>query len=152
MNEELNSKGDEFEQRLQRVPQNKLPSAWRAEILTASNEAATSSPAPRPAPHGFLATLFGQLSALTRPRHAAWAGLAATWMVIAVMNFSARDHSQASTAQHPLPSADVMHALREQKLLFLAELAGQPAPHETIRPQFLPVGPRSQRRDEFFSA
>jgi hypothetical protein len=151
MKAELNSRGDDFEKRLQRVPQNELPSTWRKEILTAANQAASVPHAPRPTPPGFLAILFRQLSALTHPRLAVWSGLAATWIVIAVMNFSARDNSQVSTAQHPLPSPDTMQALRQQKLYFLAELAGQPAPRETIRPKTVPVGPRSQRRDETFA-
>jgi hypothetical protein len=151
MNEELNSKGDDFEQRLQGVPQSELPSTWREGILKAANQAASSPHAPRPTPHGWLASLILQLSALTRPHRAAWTGLAATWIVIAVMNFSARDHSQVSTAQHPLPSPDAMQAFREQKLYLLTELAGQTTPHETIRPQAVPVGPRSQRRDETFA-
>jgi hypothetical protein len=144
-------KTDDFEQRLQRVPRSEIPSAWREEILTAARHATSSVHAPRPVSHGFLATLFGQLSALTRPRRAVWASLAATWIVIAVVNFSARDHSQVSTAQHPLPSPDALQALRQQKLYFLAELAGQSAPRETIRPKIVPVGPRSQRRDETIS-
>jgi hypothetical protein len=143
-------KTDDFEKRLQRIPRNEIPSTWREEILTAANQAASSSQSAHP-PHGFLATLIVQLSTLTRSHRAVWSGLAATWIVIAVMNFSARDHSQVSTAQHPLPSPDTMQALRQQKLYFLAELAGQPAPRETIRPKIVPVGPRSQRRDETIS-
>jgi hypothetical protein len=151
MKEELNSKGDDFEKRLQRVPQNELPSAWREGILTAASGAVTSARAPRLTPPGFLATLFGQLSALTHPRLAVWSGLAATWIVIAVMNFSARDHSQISTAQHPLPSPDALQAFREQKLFLLTELASPTTPRETIRPKTVPVGPRSQRRGENYA-
>jgi hypothetical protein len=151
MNEEPNSRGDDFEQRLQRVPQSKLPSAWRKEILTAANQAASVCHAPRPTPHGFLASLIQSLATLARPQRLAWSSLAAIWMIITAMNLSSRDHSQVSTAQHPLPSPDTMQALRQQKLYFLAELAGQPAPRETIRPKTVPVGPRSQRRDETFA-
>jgi hypothetical protein len=151
MKEELNSRGDDFEQRLQRVPQYEPPSAWRGEILATAKKSAASVHAPRPTPHGFLASLIQSLTTLARPQRLAWGSLAAIWMIITAMNLSSRDHSQASTAQHPLPPADVMQALREQKLLFLAELAGQPAPRETIRPQPVPIGPRSQRRDETFS-
>jgi hypothetical protein len=151
MKEDLNSRGDDFEKRLQRVPQNELPSTWREEILTAANQAASVPHAPRPTPSGFLAILFRQLSALTHPRLAVWSGLAATWIVIAVMNFSARDHSQISTAQHPLPSTDALQAFREQKLFLLTELASPTTPRETIRPKTVPVGPRSQRRGENYA-
>jgi hypothetical protein len=151
MNEELHRSSDDFEQRLQRVPQSEPPSAWREVILTAASDAAPSAHAPRPTPHGFLASLIQSLTTLARPHRLAWSSLAAIWMIITAMNLSSRDHSQISTAQHPLPSPDALQALRQQKLYFLAELAGQPAPRETIRPKTVPVGPRSQRRDETFS-
>jgi len=144
-------KTDDFEKRLQRQSPREIPGPWREEILSAANRAASSPHAPRPTPHGWLATLTQLLSAALRPRRAVWGGLAATWIVIAVMNFSARDHSQVSTAQLPLPSPDAMQAFREQKLYLLTELAGQTTPHETIRPQAVPIGPRSQRRDETFA-
>jgi hypothetical protein len=151
MNEELHRSSDDFEQRLQRVPQNEPPSAWREGILVAAKKSAAPVHAPRSTPHGFLTSLIQSLTTLARPQRLAWSSLAAIWMIITAMNLSSRDHSQVSTAQHPLPSPDTMQALRQQKLYFLAELAGQPAPRETIRPKTVPVGPRSQRRDENYA-
>jgi hypothetical protein len=118
---------EELEIRLQRQPLRQAPSEWRAEILAVARQAARAQPATRPAqPVSPLLTLYRQLSTLIWPHPAAWAGLAAIWLVILGINVATRGGSGA-VAPHSSPiSRQVFMAQREQERL-LAELLG---PHE----------------------
>ena len=144
-------KTDDFEKRLQQVAPREIPSAWREEILTAARQAETSchpSPVIRPS---FLSTLIQQLSSLSRPHRAAWAGLATVWVAIMALNFSARDNSTVATKQVAPPSPEAIAAWRQQR----RELASFTEPNqareiEAPKPR-LPQ-PRSNRRTETFAA
>ncbi len=158
MNEELNNdRAADFEQRLKRVAPRKIPSAWRAGILTTARarssrreEAQTSAPAARPS---FLSTLIHQLSTSLHPHRAAWGSLAAVWLVILALNLTDRDQSaRAQTASITPPSPQALAAWRQQR----RELAGltDPTPARPIvtpTKQTLPQ-PRSNRRDECLAA
>jgi len=76
-----------------------------------------------------------------------WAGLAAIWILIFVVNFSQRDKSEMMASKTPLPSPDMILVFRQQERL-LAELTDQKeTPIAEPPKRFLPQ-PRSERRIE----
>jgi len=119
-------KSDDFEQKLQRQPLRPLPAGWRNEILAAAAAATTHHPSPVTR-HSFFSTLNAQLSTLLWPHPRAWAGLAAVWILILSVDFSARDRLPALAEKSAPASPEVIVALRQQQRL-LAELIG---PHDT---------------------
>jgi len=142
----------EFERRLQRQPPQTLPPAWRAEILAAAVQAAAARPQPRdssqrPILVDFLAQIFW-------PHPRAWAGLAALWLLIAALDFSAREPARPDLARRAPPAApspQLRQMLQQQEQMF-AELLGpaekpRSAPHTSQADR-----PRSQRRPDFFNA
>jgi hypothetical protein len=149
-NDETSRLDDEaFEQRLRKQGIKRLPSAWRDEILSAAQAAVPRRSTLNPRP-SLLSTLNHQLSTLLWPHPKAWAGLAAAWVVIFVLNFAGRDESQPMAKNSPPPSPEMMAALREQHRL-LVELVGRTDLPEAERPRVVP-SPRSERRDEILSA
>jgi hypothetical protein len=134
---------DDFEQQLQRQSPRPLPSDWRADILRPAHAAAT----PR---SSHPSSILHSLSSLLWPHPRAWAALATVWIVIFVLNFSARDESPQVAQKPAPPSPEMLMALRQQKLM-LAELIGTPeAPAaEEARRYF---GPRSERATETLNA
>jgi hypothetical protein len=60
------------------------------------------------------------------PSHRIWAGLAAIWLLLLVVNFSMRDHSQATMAKAST-SAEMAATFQQQQEL-LAELIGPNEP------------------------
>lgn len=137
---------DDFEQRLQQIAPRNVPSAWREKILTAAHQA-QSVPRRSPAsPHNWLATLIAQLATHLRPQRAAWASLGATWLLIALMNLSARNAPELSPVTSA-PSTESLMALQRAKLQLLAELNGHPVPREADRPKPNPMRPHSQRQE-----
>ena len=151
-NEETSRRDDEtFEQSLREQSVRRIPAAWREGILTNAQNAASTVHAPRATHHGFLSTLTHKLSALSQLQRIAWSCLAATWVVIAVMNFSSRDDSNQTMAKISRPSPEAIAAWRNQRRE-LANLVESPQPRsvETHKPQ-LPQ-PRSCRREEILTA
>ena len=99
-----------------------------------------------------LSAFIVQLSNFFQPSPKAWAGLAAVWVVIFVLNFAARDSAPQRVArQSAPPSAEVRRLLKQQKLLFV-ELVGPATTSEDDRTKPVGLQPRSQRRAEFFTA
>lgn len=141
-------KTDDFEKRLRQLPMTEIPSVWREEILAAAQNASASRHAPRLTPQSFISTLLSQLSSVVRAQRFAWSGLAVLWIVIAAMNLTARDPQAFAVASSPLPTPETLLALRQQKLLLLAELNSQSIAPVADRPKVVPLGPRSQRREE----
>jgi hypothetical protein len=136
---------DDFEQRLQRQLLREVPVEWREDILRVARDAASSGLAPHPS---LLSAIRHQLSTLLRP---SWAGLAAAWVVIFVLQFAARDSAPALAKGRAPAPPQVVAALQQQKRL-LAELVGQATPAETgAREDFAPR-PRSEARHEFLTA
>ncbi len=90
------------------------------------------------------------VSALTRLRAGwqtsrwAWAGLAAAWAVILVLNSAAREPNPPLVAGQDLPSASEMRLALKQKDLLMAELAFSSEP--AAKPKPAPPSPRSDRR------
>jgi hypothetical protein len=137
----MNGKTEQFEQRLRRQSLKKIPGEWRAEILSAARGAQIT---PHASPASWLSTLNSQLSTLLWPHPKAWAGLAAVWVGILVLNFSQRDQSPVAVEKFSPPTPEVMAELRQQKLLF-AELMGSPQTPDADRRKNVPPGPRSER-------
>jgi hypothetical protein len=138
---------DDFEQKLRHQPLRQVPTEWREEILSAASKVGTARRAVRFFGRAGRASLPDWLSTLLWPNPQAWAGLAAVWILIFAMNFSARDTSPVVAEKNSRPSSEVVVELRQQRLL-LAELIG-PRDKNNANRSKLPVSqPRSERRFE----
>jgi hypothetical protein len=81
------------------------------------------------------------------PSRRIWAGLAATWILIFVFNFSQRDPAELMARKSPPPSPEMILTFRQQEKL-LAELMEPNEPQAVPPPKpFLPQ-PRSEGRIE----
>jgi hypothetical protein len=76
-----------------------------------------------------------------------WAGLAAIWILIFVVNFSQRDKSEMMARKTPVPSPDMILVFRQQERL-LAELTDQKEVPVAEPPKLFSPQPRSERRIE----
>jgi hypothetical protein len=149
---------DSFENRLQRQRPRAIPPAWRAEILTAARQTASSRPAlsslnSQPSTsRSFRSTLNHPLSTIFWPHPAAWAGLAAIWVLVLSLDLAVREPAPQDVAkQVGPPSPQLRQMLRQQEQL-LAELVGPMDRPETLLPKPAATRPRSQRREEFMNA
>jgi hypothetical protein len=117
--------------------------ATRREVLNAELRAAETSPLNWPR------VLWREL---VWPCRRIWAGMAAVWLVILVVNFSMRDDSQTMAMQSPPPSPEMILTFRQQERL-LAELIGPNETRSAAPPPkpFLPQ-PRSEGRFETLAA
>lgn len=140
-------KTDDFEKRLQRLPQQKVPADWRERILTQAQLA--NAPEPKTA----LYTqnwLHSFLQFIQRPRGLAWSGVGSAWILILTLNLASQDTTTFTTTPS-IPSASTLQALQRQQKLLLAELGGVLPPANTIEPKPNTVGPRSARNEEVFA-
>jgi hypothetical protein len=135
----MNDEMEQFESRLRCQPVKEIPGEWRAEILAATQT--TSRPRPRAS---FLSTLSSQLSTIFWPHPKAWAGLAAVWIFILVLNFSTRDSSPQLAVKSTPPSPEVIVQLKKQQRMF-AELVGSYEPKDADRQKSFSPKPRSER-------
>jgi hypothetical protein len=101
---------------------------------------------------GILFQLGQQLQAGWRRSSKVWSGLAATWVVILALNFTAREPEAPLVTRQQVPSASEMRFAVKQKQLWLAELAGVIEPVQADKPKPIRPGPRSDRRHENFNA
>ena len=128
-------KPDDFEKQLQRHPLRAVPGEWRGEILDAARRAGDHQLSTiNPQPISWWRELFW-------PCPQAWAGLAAAWGVILVLNLASRDSVQVAKTSKAAPAPELLIALREHRRL-LTELIGSPAVVESLTP-FVPR-PRSE--------
>jgi hypothetical protein len=136
-------KPDDFEQKLQRQPLKGIPAEWRGEILAATTgrESRVES---REQEGRWPSTLVSRLSSLLWPHPAAWAGLAAIWILILAVNFSMRDPSPVRAEKSSPPSPEVIVELRQQQRL-LAELIGPRDASDADRSKSFVPQPRSER-------
>src|SRR5947209_11745220 len=112
---------DPFEEKLRRQKFCPLPAAWRNEILASARRAASETAAgnqttdgPGRAASFSLAELGRGLCNLLWPHPKAWAGLAATWLVIMGLNLASRDPVDSRVAdQTGLPAPELRQLLRE---------------------------------------
>ena len=72
-----------------------------------------------------------------------WAGLAAVWVVLLVVNFSGRDHSQTVVRKFSPPSPEMTMTFRQQESL-LTELIGSSGPGEVERRETFIPKPRTE--------
>jgi hypothetical protein len=79
-----------------------------------------------------------------------WTGLAAVWVVILAVNFSARD-TELVARKSPPPTRETILAWRQQERL-LAELIGPNEPHVAQPPKPFSPRPSSERRFETLKA
>ncbi|MES1180262.1 MAG: hypothetical protein ABUL66_00200 [Verrucomicrobiota bacterium] len=135
----MNEETEQFENRLRRQPVEKIPGEWRAEILAATQT--TSRPMPRAS---FLSTLNSQLLTFFWPHPKAWAGLAAVWIFILLLNFSMRDKTPVRAEKVSPPSPEVIVELKKQQRMF-AELMGSAQTPDADRPKVFSPRPRSER-------
>jgi hypothetical protein len=143
---------DQFEKRLQRLPQCQIPPEWRKEILTAASASAIPQQTKLSLRSSVWSAFNSRLSAFLWPHPKAWAGLAAIWVLIMGLNFATREPRQIElTAQQALPSPQMRELLRQQEQL-LAELIGPNEPPEADRPKTASHQPRSQRCEDFLNA
>jgi len=142
-------KPDDFEQRLRRQTLRQVPTGWREEILAAAIGRA-SSVERRAQERSESPTLVARLSSLLWPHPAAWAGLAAVWMLILAMHFSVREPAPAVAEKSAPPSPAVMVELRQQRRL-LAELIGPRDASAADRSKSFVPQPRTER-EEFMAA
>jgi anti-sigma factor RsiW len=82
----------------------------------------------------------------------AWAGLAAVWVGIVALNFTAREPDAQLVAGQQFLSASEMRLALKQKQLLMAELAVTSEPAPAAKPKAAPPSPRSERRNETLSA
>src|SRR5215831_1896086 len=105
---------DQFEQQLSRQVMRKLPAEWRGDILSAARATAT---APTPARSPALSSGFLQrLSSVLWPHPAAWAGLAAVWLVVLGLSWSAKEPAAEPLAREGSPrSREWRDALQQRE-------------------------------------
>jgi hypothetical protein len=154
---------DEFEKQLYSRPMRQIPDEWRQEILSAARQARLPEHAPpvlrsstaeggRTTHHvSLLSTLIHQLSALLWPHPAAWAGLAAVWVVILGINLTTREATPLVAKRGSARSPQVFMAFQEQERL-LSELLGPLETPVAERPKTRLPQPRSERRREMLLA
>lgn len=133
---------NEFEQRLRRLPVRKLPADWRAEILAAAAPVRTAAPV------NGLVLLRARLLELFWPHPKAWAGLAAAWAIILLLNLSATDRAPVLVKKSAAPSPDVIEQLHHQQIMF-AELIGTTVVSDKDRIKTGPLQPHTYRRETF---
>ena len=144
---------DDFDKRLQRRPSRTIPKEWRAEILSAAKTASGQVHPSRinpedPRPAQYVSRLRSILSTILWPSPAAWAGLAAIWVIILVVNSTSASGARELAQKVSPPAPEAIAAWKEQERL-LTELIG---PHETRvadRPKPGAPRPRSDRQNGF---
>jgi hypothetical protein len=132
----------DFEKQLQRQPLRELPPEWRSEILAAVRAAQADSAGWESV--GILAQLYSWLW----PYQRGWAVLAAAWVVIFLLHFTAPNDSRISQMAS-VQSSQSMAVLQRQNLI-MAELLNS-MENEATAPVAspalpAPLKPRSERR------
>jgi hypothetical protein len=132
---------EDFEKRLRGQPMRELPPNWRTDILAAARQATETQYASRIA--HFLSTIIHQLSTFLWPSPKAWAGMAAVWIAILVINHFVGGPSQQIAENLTPPSTALMLAVQQQARFSTERPAGGEAPSPIL------PAPRSDRSDEF---
>jgi hypothetical protein len=135
---------DDFEKQLQRQPLRQVPGEWREKILQNATPARRLGP-PKHSEGGWLSLLTSNLSRLLWPHPKAWAGLAALWVAMIVVQFASSDPASHAGNRAETLSPDAMVMLKQQQKL-LGELVQQSSPIEPSRTKPNVQQPRSDRR------
>ena len=117
----------EFEEKLRSQRIRPIPGHWRGQILDAARRARD------PQPSAFNPQPVSRWREWLWPCPQAWAGLAAVWMVVLLLNWAARDPVHVAAASKAAPVPELFLALKEHRRL-LAELIGTPASVEPQKP------------------
>jgi hypothetical protein len=141
----------QFEDRLRQESLKPIPGEWRNDILRQATRAAKLQNASTAGPVSIFELLKSRLAILLWPAPRAWAGMAAVWVAILMMNLAAADTTTTAAMAVPLPSAETLRVLKQQQRL-LAELVERPEPLKVDRQRAIPSAPRSQRRAEVVAA
>ena len=96
--------------------------------------------------------LVAQLRAGWERSRWAWTGLAAVWVVILALDFTAREPDAPLVARQDVPSPSEMRLALKQKQLLMAELAVTSEPTPADKPKPAPPSPRSDRPSETLNA
>jgi len=113
--------------------------AIRCEVVQKLNNKGTKE---QSWPAFLVASLLGGLNKLwlelIRPCRRIWAGLAAVWILVFIVNFSQRDGTQAMTAKSA-PSPEIMMTFRDQQRMLNELLADRSFATDADRPKmYLP--------------
>ena len=147
---------DDLENRLQRQPLRELPREWRAEILAAAAPLSDGhtrrgrAALPRRPELGRsssfalpfeMSALTGGKGISTWPSLRAWAALAAVWLVIFLLHFTAPDQPRLARASSPMSFQSF--AMLHEQTMRMALLLGQTDPTEADETRIaLPAPPR----------
>jgi hypothetical protein len=142
-------KPEDFEQKLRGQSLRQIPTEWRGEII-AGAMSRVSKVEGRGQKDFRLSILVSRLSTVFWPHPKAWAGLAAIWIFIFVVNFSTRDKTPFAAEKISPPSPEMFAELKQQRLMF-AQLIGANDLQPGDRQKFLPL-PRSEKRFEIMAA
>jgi len=134
----------QFEDRLRRQTLKSIPGQWRDEVLQQATRAVETRGLVPAGSLSIFEMLKSRLAILLWPAPRAWAGLAAVWMAVLVMNLSGGRESTTPAMATALPVAQTRQTLKQRQLL-LAELAGYSEAREAVQPRGTSPGPRSQR-------
>lgn len=120
--------------------------------VTGAPTAARSRVPVRVSPAGggtlILAALVERIRAGLRRSPSAWAGLAAAWAVILLLNLTAREPATRPLAGQRVPSASEMRFAWKQKQLLMADLAFAVEPAPAAESKAAPWNPRSDRQKD----
>ncbi len=142
-------KPDSFEQKLRQQSLRQIPAEWRGEIIAEAMSRASKVES-RGQESFWFSSLVARLSTVFWPHPKAWAGLAAVWIFIFVLNFSMRDETPAVAKKNSAPSTEMMAELKQQKIMF-AQLIGANDLQPVDRQKLFPL-PRSEKRNEIIAA
>jgi len=126
---------DDLERHLEGQPFRRLPPEWREEILTAARAVAQ----PRAAASDIRPTPWWRT--VLWPNPMAWAGLAAAWLAILILNHAGRWEPLTQSAAVHGPSTGLVLALIEHRRQ-LNELLEVPAAESAPAPAPAPPAPR----------
>lgn len=119
---------------------------WRAiedQVLSSPKDAPVRRPSPSRGIRQRWASLGQYVRTGLRPSPAAWAGLAAVWVVILSLHGAAREAAAPPSAAAPTPSAAELRMALWQKRLLMADFAESVASSKTGEGEPATPGPRT---------
>ena len=143
-------KPEDFEQQLKRQAIRQVPKNWRGQILSAAQRAhELSQPAAETPRRTICYSLKSHLLACFWPSPGAWAGLAAVWIVIAIMNIKTGGRVNIVSGASSAETRELVISWKEQERLLSEIIRFQESPvpvAETSRPA---PRPRSEQKRNF---
>ena len=134
---------DELEKRLAELPERKIPSGWRQEILLATQNV-------RPEGKQEVAFTDRWWWKILWPSPWAWGGTAAVWAVIVILNSYALDRSGQSEMAHvPSPPAALSEMAQSERIYLMRSISDASSPDEARPTVERRPGRRSERRTEW---